>query len=94
MRTLPKRTKHFFDQFIDSANKQIPHPVDMKRFYRFIHAAHQGRTRLSASELEQLLVCAGFMEDLAADLANIYYHGRGLLASKPNLSYVHRKTGT
>jgi hypothetical protein len=72
MRTLPKRTKHFFDKFANNANKQLPHPSDMKRFYRFIHACHQGKTKSLASEVERLLIHAGFDKEYAKELAGIY----------------------
>jgi hypothetical protein len=87
MKKLPQRTKYFFYQFVNGANKQIIHPLDWIRFYRFIYAAHRGRTRLSEGELEKLLVEAGFPADNASQLANIYYHGRGPLKRKPYFNY-------
>ena len=87
---LPKRTKYFFDQFVNGANKQILHPLDWKRFYVFIQACHEGNTKLLPGELESLLLDNGFPEDNASSLANIYYHGRDLHKSRVTLSYIYR----
>ena len=93
MRKLPQRTKYFFDQFINAANEQILHPLDWRRFYHFIHAAHQGRTKLSADELKKLLLEAGFSDENADELASIYHHGRGLLKRKLPFNYNCEWTG-
>lgn len=93
MKKLPKRTKLFYENFVSNANKQIPHPLDMKLFYWFIHATHQGRTKLSPSELKELLSSDGFTEELASDLASIYDHGRNLLASKVKFGNIHKDNG-
>ena len=82
MKKLPKRTKYFFDQFVNEANKQMLHPLDWKRFYVFIQATHEGRTKLSQGELEDLLLANGFQPDMSECLSNIYQHGRGLLESR------------
>lgn len=90
MKKLPKRTKCFFDQFINAAEKELPHhPSDWQRFYDFVHAAHQGRTNLFESQLKELLLNAGFPADSASDLASIYHHGRRLLKRKPAFNYVY-----
>ena len=87
---LPKRTKYFFDQFVNAANKQILHPLDWKRFYIFIQASHEGNTKLLPGELECLLIDNGFPEDNASGLSNIYYHGRNLHKSRVNFNYVYK----
>lgn len=89
---LPERTKYFFDQFVNAANKQILHPLDWKRFYIFIQACHEGNTKLLWGELERLLIDNGFPEENASSLSNIYYHGRNLLESRVNLHYVYNRT--
>jgi len=87
---LPERTKYFFDQFVNAANKQILHPLDWKRFYVFIQSAHEGRTKLTPGELEQLLAKNGFPKDTASTLSNVYFHGRKLLESRVNFRYVYK----
>ena len=87
---LPKRTEYFFNQFVNGTNKQILHPLDWKRFYIFIQASHEGKTKLFQGELECLLIDNGFPEDNASSLSNIYYHGRKLLESKVILSYKYK----
>ncbi len=89
MKKLPKRTKYFFDQLINAANKQMLHPLDWKRFYVFIQAAHEGRTKLSQGELEDLLITNGFQPDTAEYLSDVYHHGRGLLESRVILYYKY-----
>jgi len=89
-KTLPKRTKDFFDRFINEANKQVLHPCDWERFYVFIQAAHEGRTKLSQGELENLLSANGFQPNMAERLSYVYYHGRRLLRSRVVLVYKSR----
>jgi hypothetical protein len=89
MKKLPKRTKYFFEQFVNAANKQILHPLDWKRFYVFIQAAHEGRTNLLEGELEELLIANGFQSDMAECLSYVYHHGRGLLESRVILYYKY-----
>jgi hypothetical protein len=86
---LPKRTKYFFNQFLNCTNKQILHPLDWRRFYIFIKACHEGKTKCLPGELEHLLVENGFPEDNASSLSNIYYHGRSLLELRVNLRYLY-----
>ena len=52
---VPERTNYFLMQFVNSANKQTLHSLDWKKFYHFIHAAHVGQTRLTRSELIEIL---------------------------------------
>jgi len=89
MKKLPKRTKYFFDLFVNNANVRILHPLDWKRFYHFVQAAHEGRTKLSQGELEELLFAERFEADTAERLAYVYYHGRGILKSKISLNYKY-----
>jgi hypothetical protein len=90
MKKLPKRTKYFYDQFVNSANKQILHPLDWKRFYVFIQAAHEGRTNLLENDLEELLIANGFQPDMAKCLSYVYHHGRELLKSRLMLHYKYK----
>jgi len=90
MKKLPKRTKYFFDQFVNAANKQMLHPLDWKRFYVFIQAAHEGHTKLLQGELEELLIANGFQIDMAERLSYVYHHGQGLLESRVSLNYKYK----
>ncbi len=89
-RVLPKRTRDFFDRFVNEANKQVLHPCDWERFYVFIQAAYEGHTKLSQGELENLLIASGFQPGMAERLSYVYYHGRGLLKSRVVLAYKSR----
>ena len=89
-RALPERTGYYFAQFVAAANKDVLHPLDWRRFYHFIHAAHQGRAKLSSHEVESLLVERGFSVSQAACLSNIYHHGRELLTWRPAFNYDYR----
>ena len=79
---LPKRTKVYFDQFVNLANKQSLSPLDWERFHVFIRVCHAGNTKLPQGELKNLLINNGFPEDNASSLSNIYNHGRDLLKIK------------
>ena len=79
---LPKRTKSYFEKFVNLANKQTLHPRDWERFHIFILACHEGNTKLPQGELKSLLIDNGFPEDNASSLSNIYNHGRDLLKLK------------
>ena len=89
-RKLPKRTQYFFNTFVEAANKNVLHPLDWKRFYRFIYVAHAGRTKLSQAELEALLVSRGFSPKQSERLADIYHHGRKILKSRLSLNYFRQ----
>jgi hypothetical protein len=91
MKQLPKRTKYFFDQFIQVADdKEALHPLEWKQFYVFIQAAHEGRTNLLEYELEELLISKGFQSEMAKRLSDVYQHGRRLLESRVSLNYKYK----
>lgn len=69
-----------FNEFITSANKEDLVLSDWKRFYSFIRIAHSSRIRLNEEGVSRLLVKHGFEEKYAQEIANIYSHGRALLA--------------
>ena len=52
----------------------------MDRFYKFIIAAQRGGAKLTEEDVKALLVEDGFEEATAEHLANIYDHGREILA--------------
>jgi hypothetical protein len=86
-KTLPKRTKYYFDQFAKGDAKNLAHHLDAKRFYHFIHAAHQGRTKLMGVEVEEILLEHGFTKNNAEYCGEIYDHGRNLLKSRVAFNY-------
>jgi hypothetical protein len=88
---MPKRTGYFFQGFLCHANKLILHWRDWERFYQFVWAAHIGRVSLSSADVEYLLTKAGFSKEYAAEIANIYHHGRELLTNRTRLNYVKWK---
>lgn len=77
---IPPVTRKLFLRFVNLANKTIPHPLDIKRFYQFIRFCHTRRVKLAEDELREYLLRAGFPERNAERLSNIYYHGRALLS--------------
>lgn len=78
---LPPVARKHFAQFINCANRSSMHPLDWKRFYRFVRFCHAKRVRLESGSLRILLVRGHFSETKAAHLANIYEHGRAMLAA-------------
>lgn len=77
---LPPETAKRVTSFIVCANKSALHPNDYKRFYQFIFFCHARHVKLSESYLKHLLVEGGFSVEKAEHLADIYYHGREILA--------------
>lgn len=71
-----------FNEFITSANKEALVLADWKRFYSFIRIAHSSRIRLHEEGVYRLLVKHGFKKKYAQEIANIYHHGRALLAGR------------
>jgi hypothetical protein len=83
--TLPKlspKAQQLFSTFVLLANIDSLHPLDWERFYQFIHFAHAYHLRLSQDDLFRLLVMAGFREEYARHIADIYDHGRNLLRNR------------
>lgn len=81
MPELPPATCKLFVQFINCANRSVLHPLDWRRFYRFIRFCHSRRVKLSRDCLRDLLIRGHFSKQKAADLAEIYLHGRRLLSA-------------
>jgi hypothetical protein len=76
---LSPKAKEFFDNFASMANKSVPHPLDLGRFYDFVIVSHMVRSKLTSEDIVYLLVQKGFNERYAQDIANIYDHGREIL---------------
>ncbi len=86
---LSARTQYFFDQFTAAANAQCLSALDWERFYQFIHTAHACRSRLSLSDLIEVLIERGFAQNDAPYLAKIYEHRRSLLScQKPRMPRI------
>jgi hypothetical protein len=69
-----------FLRFAHLANKQILHPLDHLRFYRFIRATHSGTSVLTPGDVLSHLMEAGFGEEIARRLAGEYETGQKVLA--------------
>ena len=76
---LPAGTNQMLCSFTRLANKTTLHHLDWDRFYRFIRHCHNHRVRCEFGDLRRLLVKAGFDEEKAERLADIYHHGRSIL---------------
>ncbi len=76
---LPRKAQMQFDSFVNLANMTTLHPNDWDRFYAFICHSHKHALKLNETELERLLVKAGFSEEKAKKLSHVYLHGRRIL---------------
>jgi hypothetical protein len=77
--SIPATVKPYFNSFVGCANMGMLHPNDWDRFYRFIRVCHKKRVGLIESDIARLLTQAGFDEEYARQLGNVYDHGRRLL---------------
>lgn len=91
MKELPTRTKYYFEQFAHIGGAWNWNDLDVGRFRTFIHAAHQGRVKLTAPELIKLLLKWGFDDEDASELADLYKFGRDVLKDKPPFNYIGPK---
>lgn len=79
---LPPATRKVFVQFLNCANRSSLHPLDRRRFNRFVRYCHARRVRLTERVLEGLLVRGYFAHEKARNLAHLYAYGRELLADR------------
>ena len=79
-RPIPPETFKRLRAFCRLANTSCMHPLDWKRYYRFIHFCHQRRPSMSSGQLRRELQMSGFSDDLSKELSNYYVFGRCLLA--------------
>jgi hypothetical protein len=79
---LSPRTQIVFANFLNLANRKTLHPLDMRRFYRFIRYAHAHHARINGTTRSVLLQKYGFTSTKAVALGEIYEHGLGLLCCK------------
>jgi len=81
--TLPPRCARFFEGFLRGAAGRCPlHASDWGRFYLFVRFAHRVSLQSDEHDIKRLLWRAGFSEDYAGEIANVYHHGRSLLKKK------------
>ncbi|MCF6269190.1 MAG: hypothetical protein L3J41_05750 [Melioribacteraceae bacterium] len=76
---LPPGAKIIFDVFINSANKQILHPLDWRRFYFFVKYCHSKKVKIYQEDIMRLLIAENFSEEKAEYLADIFHHGIEIL---------------
>ena len=75
---LPALASQVFNRFVDEANKSALRNRDWQRFYHFIWHCAAYNVNLNRDDVHRLLVSAGFTIEPAADLADIFEHGRAL----------------
>lgn len=86
---LSPKVQPLFDAFTNLANKSALHPYDWNRFYAFLCAAHRFRSRLSGSDVKELLLAQGFQEDYASDIAEVYEHGRAIISKSKGAVFAY-----
>jgi len=79
--TLPPKANKIFKTFVSSANRNILHPLDWRRFYIFIRHCRSRKVNIYPDDLKRLLIEYGFEETKASYLADIFSHGRNLLGT-------------
>lgn len=55
------------------------HPLDWRRFYKFVVLAHLRRKGWDVGGVKSRLMKYGFSKELALEMAEIYWHGRCVL---------------
>jgi hypothetical protein len=76
---LPVMARQVFEEFIDRASKSALRNPDWQRFYAFTWHCSAHNVHVSRDDVHRLLVNGGFSIEHAADLADIFEHGRNLL---------------
>jgi len=66
-------------QFAHLAGSNVSHPLDWRRFYRFIVLAHIHRKGWDVGKVKSFLLRYGFSPEKALEMAEIYWHGRCVL---------------
>ena len=79
---LPEVAQTLFEDFERRAYKSSLHEGDWHRFYRFIRHCSAYNIRLNRDDIHRLLVFTGFSMERAAEIADVYEHGRALLKMK------------
>ena len=74
MARMAPKTKRVFEFFVEDANKTGLHPTDWRRFYTFVQTARRYRSQIWEQDVKKALMGAGFDEDYARHLSDIYCH--------------------
>jgi hypothetical protein len=69
---MDSQAKELLQQFAAAANKDILHPLDRERFYRFAYRVHALRLQETAEDVRQYLVANGFTEKKTEELAFLF----------------------
>jgi len=80
---LPPKAHQVFRIFEVLANKDCLHPLDWQRFYNFIHHCFSHKVKISEDDVYRLLVSAGFTEQKADHISDIFHHGIRILKRRP-----------
>jgi len=80
---LPKGARSVFEHFVSRANRAGLHDFDWSRFYSFIWHCSLRRVHCDEIAVRRLLTLAGFGDEMARDIANVYYHGREIANGRP-----------
>ncbi|UCH11611.1 MAG: hypothetical protein JSU61_06895 [Fidelibacterota bacterium] len=76
---LPVMARQIFEEFVDRASKSALRNPDWQRFYAFTWHCTAHNVHITRDDVHRLLVSGGFSIEHAADLADIFEHGRNLL---------------
>ena len=76
---LPVMAREIFEEFMDRASKSALRNTDWQRFYAFTWHCTAHNVHINRDDVHRLLVSGGFSVEHAADLADIFEHGRKLL---------------
>ena len=79
---LPPMARGLIETFTGQAHKSGLTAADWRRFYRFIRHCSAHNLQITRDDLHWLLVNDGFAVEHAAEIADVYEHGRGLLSEK------------
>lgn len=79
---LPPTVQRSFDQFVNAANKGMLHSLDWGRWYRFVRLADREDVSLGEDDIRRMLRQQGFSEERANHIADVYHHGRAILAQE------------
>ena len=71
-----------FDEFADSANKEISHPFDDKRWRDFVRQSHADQSSTTGVDVERELRKKGFPSCVAEKYGERYDEDRKLLGGE------------
>ena len=93
MRNMAPNTRRAFDHFALHANRSALHQLDWERFYQFVRTAYRYHSIIWEHDVKQALVEAGFGNDYAVHISDVYTHCWQILGhfSSPNEAAEWRK---